>query len=71
MSIMVEKIAICKRYAEIYQHQRPIVAPDTMTTQGVDNDPDVDLHNLYTTVQTFLDKAMGYLKPGETGIVTD
>ncbi|KAF8418716.1 WD40-repeat-containing domain protein [Tirmania nivea] len=64
MSTMVEKIASCEFYAGIYQQRRPILVPNT---QGVDNDPDTDLRNLYTAVQAFLDKAMDYIERGKTG----
>ena len=65
---IVEKIATCEFYTGIYQQRHPILVPSTMTTQGIDNDLNADLNNLYAAVQAFLDKAMNYLEGGKTGI---
>jgi len=63
MVTIVERMAICEFYAQIYDEGLRVSLATTTTTKAFDNSLDTALKNLYAAVRAFLDKAVEHFNP--------
>ena len=68
MVTIVEKMATCEFYAQIYDESLQVGLATSATTEAFDAGLDSALKGLYAAVRAFLDKAKEYFDPGNNGI---
>ena len=71
MVTIVEKMATCEFYAQIYDEGLRVRLATSSTTAAFDDGLDSALKDLYTAVRAFLDKAKEYFDSENNGIVLD
>jgi len=71
MVTIVEKMATCEFYAQVYGEGLRLRLATCATTNTVDGDLDAALKDLYAAVQAFLNKAKEYFDPEDSGIVLE
>ena len=69
MVTIVEKMATCEFYAQIYDEGFRVRLASSTTTDTFDDGLDTALKELYTAVRAFLDKAKEYFDPENSGRV--
>ena len=68
MVTIVERMAICEFYAQIYDEGLRVSLATPATTEAFDEKLDAGLKDLYAAVRAFLDKAMEYFDPQNSGM---
>jgi len=71
MVTIVEKMATCEFYAQIYDEGLRVRLATPSTTEAFDDGLDTALKDLYAAVRAFLDKAKEYFDPENNGIVLE
>jgi len=69
MVTIVEKMATCEFYAQIYDEGLRVELATSATTEAFGEGMDIALKDLYAAVRAFLDKAKEYFDPENSGIV--
>jgi len=69
MVTIVEKMATCEYYAQIYDECLRVKLATSTTTKALDEGLDAALKDLYAAVRAFLDKAREYFDPEINGRV--
>jgi len=67
MVTVVEKMATCEFYAQIYDEGLRVRLTTSTTTDAFDDGLDTALKQLYCAVRAFLDKAKEYFDPENSG----
>jgi len=67
MVTIVEKMATCEFYAQIYDEGLQVRLATSTTTDAFDEGLDTALKDLYAAVRAFLDKAKEYFDPEKSG----
>lgn len=68
MVTIVEKMATCEFYAQIYEEGLRVRLANSTTTEAFDDGLDAALKDLYAAVRAFLDKAKEYFDPENSGM---
>ena len=71
MGTIVEKMATCQFYAQIYDESLRVRLASSITTEAFNDGLDAALKDLYAAVGAFLDKAKEYFDPEQNGIVLE
>ena len=69
MVTIVEKMATCEFYAQIYDEGLRVELATSATTKAFDDGLGGALKDLYAAVRAFLDKAKEYFDPDNSGIL--
>jgi len=69
MVTIVEKMATCEFYAQIYDEGLRVALATSATTETFEVGLDAALKDLYAAVRAFLDKAKEYFDPENNGTV--
>jgi hypothetical protein len=68
MVTIVEKMATCEFYAQIYDEGLKVRLATSATTKAFRKELDAGLKGLYAAVRAFLDKAWEYFDPENSGM---
>jgi len=71
MVTIVEKMATCEFYAQVYDEGLRVGLATSTTTEAFEDGLDTALKDLYAAVRAFLDKAKEYFDPENSGIVRE
>ena len=69
MVTIVEKMATCEFYAQIYHESLQLRLQSDATTEALDDSLNSALKALYAAVHAFLNKAKEYFDPESSGMV--
>ena len=68
MVTIMEKLAMCEFYVQIYDEGLRVRFATPATTEAFDEKLDAGLKDLYAAVRAFLDKAREYFDPQNSGM---